>query len=42
MELIKYRMINPDGSWIETLDEKEAIDFGNYEVIIENIPTINN
>ena len=32
----KYRMITEDG-YIETLDEQEAINYGNYIVITEDI-----
>ncbi|CAB4154021.1 hypothetical protein UFOVP636_50 [uncultured Caudovirales phage] len=37
MILKKYRMILENG-YIETLDEKEAIQFGKYEVVYEEIP----
>lgn len=37
MILTKYRMITENG-YIETLDEKEAIQWGNYEVVTEEIP----
>jgi hypothetical protein len=36
MILTKYRMILPNG-YIETLDIQEAIAFGNYVVINEEI-----
>ncbi len=36
MILTKYRMLLPNG-YIETLDIQEAIDFGNYVVINEEI-----
>jgi adenylate cyclase class IV len=28
--MVKYRMINTDGSWQETLSIEEAQQFGNY------------
>lgn len=37
MILTKYRMINEDGSWIETLNLQEAEDHGNYVVVTEEI-----
>lgn len=37
MILKKYRMILDNG-YIETLDEKEAIQFGKYEEVFEEIP----
>lgn len=37
MILKKYRMI-VDNGYIETLDEEEAIQFGNYIVVTEEIP----
>ena len=42
MILIKYRMINSDGSWVETISLEEAEAYGNYitieeEIAIENI-----
>lgn len=37
MILTKYRMIIGEG-YIETLNEQEAIEFGNYIVINEEIP----
>jgi hypothetical protein len=37
MILKKYRMISESG-YIETLDEQEAIEYGNYEVVFEEIP----
>ena len=37
MILTKYRMINEDGSWIETLDIEQAESHGNYIVITEEI-----
>jgi hypothetical protein len=37
MIITKYRMIT-DMGYIETLDEQEAIDYGDYVVIIEDIP----
>lgn len=36
MILTKYRMITENG-YIETLDEQEAIKWGNYEVVEEEI-----
>ena len=36
MILKKYRMITKDG-YIETLDEAEAIAWGNYKVIEEEV-----
>jgi hypothetical protein len=42
MILVKYRMIIDNG-YIETLDEQEAINYGNYIVIEEEIDeTIDN
>lgn len=41
MIISKYRMINEDGSWIETLSLEEAEQHGNYiiveEEVVENI-----
>ena len=37
MILTKYRMITESG-YIETLDEQEAIEYGNYIVVTEEIP----
>ena len=37
MIITKYRMITENG-YIETLDEQEAIEYGNYVVITEDIP----
>ena len=37
MILTKYRMINEDGSWVETLDIEQAENHGNYIIIIEEI-----
>ena len=37
MVLVKYRMINEDGSWIETLNLQEAELHGNYVIIEEDI-----
>jgi hypothetical protein len=34
--MIKYRMIYPNG-YIETLDEQEAIAYGNYIAVEEEI-----
>lgn len=36
MILTKYRMITENG-YIETLDEQEAIEWGNYIVVQEEI-----
>lgn len=37
MILTKYRMINNDGSWIETKHLDEAETHGNYVIITEEI-----
>ena len=37
MTLTKYRMITENG-YIETLNEQEAIEWGKYEVVTEEIP----
>ena len=41
MILIKYRMLNNDGSWVETLNLQQAEQHGNYiiveEEVVENI-----
>jgi hypothetical protein len=37
MIITKYRMIS-EGGYIETLDEQEAIESGNYIVVNEEIP----
>lgn len=37
MILIKYRMINSDGSWQETKDISEAEQHGNYVQVEEEI-----
>ena len=37
MIITKYRMITENG-YIETLDKKEAVKWGNYEMITEEIP----
>lgn len=37
MTLTKYRMITETG-YIETLNEQEAIEWGKYEVVTEEIP----
>lgn len=37
MILTKYRMITETG-YIETLDEQEAIEWGKYEVVTEEVP----
>jgi hypothetical protein len=36
MTITKYRMITESG-YIETLDKKEAVKYGNYEVVTEEI-----
>jgi len=36
MKITKYRMITENG-YIETLNEQEAIEWGNYIVITEEI-----
>lgn len=36
MIITKYRMIIESG-YIETLDKKEAVKYGNYEVVTEEI-----
>ncbi len=36
MIITKYRMITESG-YIETLDKKEAVKYGNYEVVTEEI-----
>lgn len=37
MILTKYRMLFENG-YIETLNEQEAIEWGKYEVVTEEIP----
>lgn len=37
MIIIKYRMFTENG-YIETLNEQEAIEWGNYEVVTEEVP----
>lgn len=37
MTITKYRMITESG-YIETLNEQEAIEWGKYEVVTEEIP----
>ncbi len=37
MILTKYRMITDNG-YIETLDKEEAVEWGNYTTITEEIP----
>lgn len=37
MTITKYRMITDNG-YIETLSEQEAIEWGNYETVTEEIP----
>jgi hypothetical protein len=36
MIITKYKMITENG-YIETLDKKEAVKYGNYEVVTEEI-----
>jgi hypothetical protein len=40
MTITKYRMITENG-YIETLDKKEAVKWGNYEVVTEEVPDDN-
>lgn len=40
MILRKYRMINDDGSWVETSDIEEAENHGNYELVQNEISEI--
>lgn len=40
MKLTKYRMITENG-YIETLDKEEAVKYGNYEIITEEVPDEN-
>ena len=37
MTLTKYRMITETG-YIETLNEQEAIEWGNYTTVSEEVP----
>ena len=37
MIITKYRMITENG-YIETLNEAEAIEWGKYEVVTEEVP----
>ena len=37
MTLTKYRMLTENG-YIETLNETEAIEWGKYETITEEVP----
>jgi len=37
MIITKYRMITENG-YIETLDKQEAVEWGNYGVVTEEIP----
>ena len=37
MTITKYRMITDNG-YIETLSEQEAIEWGNYETVTEEVP----
>jgi hypothetical protein len=37
MKLTKYRMFTETG-YIETINEQEAIEWGKYEVVTEEIP----
>jgi hypothetical protein len=36
MKLTKYRMFTENG-YIETLNEQEAVKYGNYEVVTEEV-----
>lgn len=36
-QITKYRLLNDNGSWIETLSLSEAEFHGNYEIIIEEV-----
>lgn len=36
-QITKYRLLNEDGSWIETLSLSEAQAHGNYEIITEEV-----
>ena len=38
--ITKYRMMNEDGSWIETLSLQQAENHGNYIVVEEEITII--
>jgi hypothetical protein len=40
MKLTKYRMFTETG-YIETLNEQEAVKYGNYEIITEEVPDEN-
>lgn len=40
MKITKYRMITENG-YIETLNEQEAVKYGNYEIITEEVPDEN-
>lgn len=40
MTLTKYRMLTESG-YIETLNEQEAIEWGKYEVVTEEVPNDN-
>ena len=40
MIITKYRMITENG-YIETLNEKEAVKYGNYETVTEEVPDEN-
>jgi hypothetical protein len=37
MTITKYRMIT-DSGYIETLDKQEAIEWGNYTTVTEEVP----
>jgi hypothetical protein len=37
MTLTKYRMLTDNG-YIETLNEAEAIEWGKYEIVTEEVP----
>jgi hypothetical protein len=40
MKIMKYRMFTETG-YIETLNEQEAIEWGNYETVTEEVPDEN-
>jgi len=40
MTITKYRMITDNG-YIETLKKQKAIEWGNYEVVTEEVPDDN-
>ena len=37
MTITKYRMITKNG-YIETLNKQEAVEWGNYEIVTEEVP----